>query len=72
MCIKILHGAVQFCPHTGWECVQRHHHEQWQMVEEMEGWASGGTAQGQADDSFFSPNNHHVSESEMEDLDLAK
>ncbi|XP_050686343.1 rapamycin-insensitive companion of mTOR-like isoform X3 [Eriocheir sinensis] len=56
----------------GWECVQRHHHEQWQMVEEMEGWAGGGPVQGQADDSFFSPNNHHVSESEVEDLDLAK
>lgn len=42
------------------------------MVEEMEGWPGGGPMQGQADDSFFSPNNHHVSESEAEDLDLAK
>ncbi|KAG0730302.1 Rapamycin-insensitive companion of mTOR [Chionoecetes opilio] len=57
----------------GWECVQRNHHEQWQMVEEaVEGW-SGGGAQGHTDDPYFSAsNNHHVSESEAEDLDLSK
>lgn len=43
------------------------------MVEEVvEGWPGTGQGQGQADDSFFSTNNHHVSESEVEDLDLPK
>ena len=56
----------------GWECVQRNHHEQWQMVEEMEGW-SAGAPQGNTDDTFFNTNNHHhISESEVEDLDLPK
>ncbi|KAK8396470.1 hypothetical protein O3P69_005488 [Scylla paramamosain] len=54
----------------GWECVQRNHHEQWQMVDEMEGWSA---PQGQVEDPYFgATNNHHVSESEVEDLDLPK
>ncbi|KAG7156669.1 rapamycin-insensitive companion of mTOR-like [Homarus americanus] len=55
----------------GWECVQRHHHERWQFVEETLDVWSAAANQGQ-DENYINIGGHQISESDMDDFELSK
>nr|XP_053655508.1 LOW QUALITY PROTEIN: rapamycin-insensitive companion of mTOR-like [Cherax quadricarinatus] len=56
----------------GWECVQRHHHECWQFVEEKVDVWSPTTNQGQVDENYINIGGHQISESDADDFELVK
>ncbi|XP_069163639.1 rapamycin-insensitive companion of mTOR-like isoform X1 [Procambarus clarkii] len=56
----------------GWESVQRHHHECWQLVEETVDVWSPTTNQGQVDENYINIGGHQISESDVDDFDLVK
>lgn len=57
---------------TGWESVQRHHHEHWQFVEELMDVWSAAANQGQVDENYINVGSHQISESDADDFELAK
>ncbi|XP_071552296.1 rapamycin-insensitive companion of mTOR isoform X2 [Panulirus ornatus] len=56
----------------GWECVQRHHHERWQFVEELMDVWSAAANQGLVDENYINIGSHQISESDADDYELAK
>ncbi|KAK7071573.1 hypothetical protein SK128_020859 [Halocaridina rubra] len=56
----------------GWDSVQRHHHEQWQFIEESTDVWGQLTNEGQSEENYINVRGHQISESDIDDFEVSK